>query len=285
MRIFVVPRRAVRIVVARLAAIALPCTKRTLAAWALALVVVSVAGRAVAQVDVDLELVLAVDASGSVDQREYALQTGGIAAGFRDETVLAALQSGAQGQIAVALVTWADSATPKDVSPWHLIADAASAERFARMAESFPRRVLGGTGIGEAVEFSARQFDRNGLTGSRRVIDLSGDGSETTPRDFVVTPKLARVFALNRGITINALAILTDEPDLEAYYRAQIVGGPGAFTLAVASYEDFAKAIRAKLIREIEYRPEMSETGPPGQSSIQLARTKPSVKSARGATP
>jgi hypothetical protein len=117
------------------------------------------------------------------------------------------------------------------------------------------------------------------------VIDLSGDGSETTPRDFVVTPKLARVFALNRGITINALAILTDEPDLEAYYRAQIVGGPGAFTLAVASYEDFAKAIRAKLIREIEYRPEMSETGPPGQSSIQLARTKPSVKSARGATP
>jgi hypothetical protein len=93
----------------------------------------------------------------------------------------------------------------------------------------------------------------------------------------VVTPKLARVFALNRGITINALAILTDEPDLEAYYRAQIVGGPGAFTLAAASYEDFAKAIRAKLIREIEYRPDMSETGPPGQSSIQLARTKPSA--------
>jgi hypothetical protein len=253
--------------------------KGILAAGALALALVLsasvlTAGPADAPVDVDLELVLAVDASGSVDQREYALQTQGIAASFRDQTVLAALRSGAQGRIAVALVTWADSATPKDVSPWHVIADAASAEGFARLVEGFPRRVRGGTGIGEAVAFSARQFDKNGLTGSRRVIDLSGDGPETTPRDFVVTPKLARVFALNRGITINALAILTDEPDLEAYYRAEIVGGPGAFTLAVGSYGDFATAIRAKLIREIEYRPNMSETGQPGRSPAQVARMK-----------
>jgi hypothetical protein len=155
-----------------------------------------------------------------------------------------------------------------------VIADAASAEGFARLVEGFPRRVRGGTGIGEAVAFSARQFDKNGLTGSRQVIDLSGDGSQTTPRDFVVTPKLARVFALNRGITINALAILTDEPDLEAYYRTEIVGGPGAFTLAVGSYGDFATAIRAKLIREIEYRPNMSETGQPGRPPAQVARMR-----------
>ena len=237
---------------------------------------------------VDLELVLAVDASGSVDQQEYALQTSGIAASFRDERVLAALRSGALGRIAVALVTWADSTTPKDVSPWHLIADAASAEDFARLVESFPRRVLGGTGIGEAVEFSARQFDKNGLTSTRRVIDLSGDGPETTPRDFVVSPNLARVFALNRGITINALAILTDEPDLEAYYRAEIVGGPGAFTLAVTSYQDFAKAIRTKLIREIEYRPDLSETKQPGLSpapraQMSSARIKRTVNRAGGA--
>ena len=276
--------------IARRAARALPSTKRSLAICALALVVVSASERAKAQVDVDLELVLAVDASGSVDQQEYALQIQGIAASFRDETVLAALRSGAQGRIAVALVTWADSATPKDVSPWHLIADAASAESFARLVESFPRRVLGGTGIGEAVEFSARQFDKNGLTSTRRVIDLSGDGRETTPRDFVVSPSLARVFALNRGITINALAILTDEPDLEAYYRAEIVGGPGAFTLAVTSYRDFAQAIRAKLIREIEYRPDMSESRQPGlfptpRAQMSSAPMKRTAKRARGTKP
>ncbi len=130
------------------------------------------------------------------------------------------------------------------------LADAASAQGLARLVESFPRRVRGGTGIGEAVAFSARQFDKNGLTGTRRVIDLSGDGSETTARDFVITPNLARVFALNRGIAINALAI------------------------------------RAKLIREIEYRPNMSKTIEPDRSPAQAAQlTKASSSNSRGARP
>lgn len=227
-------------------------------AIALTLAAVWTPAAAEAPREVDLELVLAVDASGSVDAREFELQTSGIAAGFRDEAVLAALRSGVHGRIAVALVIWADSSTPKDASPWHVIADRTDAETFARMVESYPRRVRGGTGIGEAVAFSARQFSGNGLAGTRRVIDLSGDGAETTPRDFVLTPRLARIFALSRGITINALAILTDEPDLESYYRSEIVGGPGAFVLSATSYEDFARAIRTKLLREIEYRPKVS---------------------------
>ena len=245
-------------------------TRRLRDGAALALLVASIlavamppAAPAVAQLPVDLELIFAVDASGSVDAREYALQTAGIAAAVRDPAVLSAIASGYHGRIGVALVTWADSAGPKDASRWFVIEDGASAERFANLAESFPLRVVGSTGIGGAIAFSARLFDRNGLASQRRVIDLSGDGSETAPRDYVVSPGQARFFALSRSVTVNGLAILNDEPELEAYYRAEIVIGPDAFTLAVATYEDFARAMRAKLLREIEYRPNMSDRGTP----------------------
>jgi hypothetical protein len=214
------------------------------------------AGRA--QTEVDLQLVLAVDGSGSVDEREYALQTAGIAAAFREPEVLEAIAEGFHGRIGVSLVTWAESAGDKDFSPWHVVSDLESAERFARLVESFPRRVIGGTGIGRALFFSMRRIERSGLTSPRRVIDLSGDGAESTSRYFRVETSQSRARARADGITINGLAILTDEPDLEAYYRAEVISGPGAFTMAVADYEDFAEAMKRKLIREIRYRPDVS---------------------------
>ncbi len=215
-------------------------------------------GALCAQTEVDLQLVLAVDGSGSVDEREYALQMTGIAAAFREPEVLEAIAEGYHGRIGVSLVTWAESAGDKDFSPWHLVSSLESAERFARLVEGFPRRVIGGTGIGRALFFAMRRIERSGLTSARRVIDLSGDGAESTARYFRVETSQSRARARADGITINGLAILTDEPDLEAYYRDEVISGPGAFAMAVAGYEDFAEAMKRKLIREIRYRPDVS---------------------------
>jgi hypothetical protein len=226
-----------------------------------------------AQTKVDLQLVLAVDASGSVDEAEYALQMSGIAAAFRDPQVLAAIAKGYHGRIAVALVTWAESAEPKDASPWHVVADPAGAERFARLAERFPRRVIGGTGIGRALFFSMRLIEASGFKSTRRVVDLSGDGTETPTRYFSVDAPQAKARARASGITINGLAILTDEPELEAYYRNRVISGPGAFAMAAASYGAIAEALRRKLIREIEYRPDVSRL---------LPRAAPARRPARG---
>ncbi len=208
--------------------------------------------------EVDLELVLAVDASGSVDETEFRLQLSGIAAAFRDPAVLAAIEKGFHGRIAVALQIWAESAHPKDASPWRIVADGPSAARFADLVETYPRRVAGGTGIGAAILHGVKMIERNGIEATRRVMDISGDGEETTFREFNVAPWQARHRAVSRGVTINGLAILSDDPNLESYYRREIISGPGAFTLAVQSYADFASAMRQKLIREIEARPQVS---------------------------
>ena len=216
-----------------------------------------------AQAEVDLQLVLAVDASGSIDAHEFALQMDGIAAAFRDQAVVTAIESGPIGRIAVTVALWAEPGGPKDALPWSLIHDAASAAAFADVVERAPRSIPGGgTGIGEGVLYAIRLLEGSGLVSTRRVIDLSGDGRETTFRDFNFPAGLARFAATARGIVINGLAILADEPDLDAYYRRTVVAGPGAFVMTARSFDDFADAMRRKLIKEIEYRPEVSEARP-----------------------
>jgi uncharacterized protein DUF1194 len=207
----------------------------------------------------DLELVLAVDASGSVDDREFALQMRGIAAGFRDPKVREAIGSGPKGRIAVNLIVWADHQVPKDTSGWFVLADDADAEAFARLVEGFPRRQNGATGIGEGVAAAVRAIETNGIDGARKTIDVSGDGQETAPREFVVLMPQARVMALSSGITINGLAIINEDPMLLDYYRNKVRTGPGSFIMGVSDYSDFAEAMRRKLFREIEYRPKVSE--------------------------
>ncbi len=212
---------------------------------------------AMAQTPVDLEIVLAVDASGSVDNNEFALQLGGIAAGLRDPAVHKAILSGPNQRIAVNLLVWAESRFPKDTTGWMLIASTEDAERAARRIETFPRTQTGGTGLGDGVAHAIRSFDSNAFDGLRQVVDVSGDGRETTPRDFTVTVPEARAMAIARGVVINGLAILTDDPDLLDYYQSHLQVGTGSFVLSATGYQDFAEAMRRKLLREIQYRPKV----------------------------
>jgi hypothetical protein len=206
----------------------------------------------------DLELVLAVDASGSVDEAEFTLQLEGIAAGFRDAKVRQAIRSGVHGRIAVNLIVWAEHQMPKDSSGWFLLSDDGGAEVFARLVEAFPRRQNGATGIGEGVAAAVRAIESNAIEGLRKTIDVSGDGRETAPRDFVVLVPQARTMAHSRRITINGLAILNEDPSLLDYYRAAVQSGPDSFVMAVEDYTAMASAMRRKLLREIEYRPKLS---------------------------
>ena len=112
-----------------------------------------------------------------------------------------------------------------------------------------------GTGIGTAVLNGVKQLEYNAIQGKRRIIDISGDGRETAMREFFITSPQARAMAISRGITINGLAILNDEPDLDSYYHQQVTGGPGSFVMVAREIEDFAEAMRRKLIREFDYRP------------------------------
>jgi hypothetical protein len=200
---------------------------------------------------VDLQLVLAVDASGSVDEREYRLQLNGIAQAFRDPSVVEAIADGRLGRIGVALVVWAESNRPKARTPWYVIDSAATAAAFAGLVRGFGRPVGGGTGIGKAMFFAVRMLETSGLSSARRVIDISGDGRETTFREWSVPPDQARHAAIDRGITINGLAITAEDKALETYYATQVTAGPGSFVMTATSIGEFATVMRAKLLREI----------------------------------
>jgi len=213
-----------------------------------------ISGAAAAQ-NVDLELVLAVDASGSVDPEEFDLQLEGIAAGFRDPAVRAAIRSGRRGRIAVDLLTWAEPQAPKDETGWFVLAGDADAEAFARLVRALPRRQNGATGLGAGVAAAVRSIEGNAITGWRKAIDVSGDGRETAARDYTVQVAQARAMAQAFDIVINGLAIGNEDADLRSYYRDRLQSGPGSFVMAVEGYEDFAEAMRRKLLREIEYRP------------------------------
>ncbi|WP_051630938.1 DUF1194 domain-containing protein [Afifella pfennigii] len=210
-----------------------------------------------ADIPVDLELVMAVDASSSVDAGEFRLQLEGIAAAFRHPEVLAAIQSGPTGRIAVSIVVWADATLPKEESAWFAIGDAAEAEAFAAMVYAMRRGVFGGTGIGAGVATAIRAFTRNGFAAPRQTVDVSGDGKETPPRENVLLMPAARGMAISRGVTLNGLAILNDDPELGAWYRRNLIAGPSAFVMEVKDYEDFAAAMVRKLIREIEEEPRL----------------------------
>ena len=213
------------------------------------------AGFARAEIKVDLELVLAVDASRSIDRFEYRLQREGYARALTHPTVLGAITSGPHKRIGLTYVEWSGATQQATLVGWSVIEGRASAERFASQLLSAPRRFLGGTSVSGAIEYSLRMFQGNGLGGGRRVIDISGDGPNNRGRQ----PELARDLAVRSGVTINGLAILNDRPSrppwpeepVDVHYRTRVIGGPGAFMMVVNGFEAFAAAIRNKLIREI----------------------------------
>jgi Protein of unknown function (DUF1194) len=208
----------------------------------------SVCTSAFAQTAVDLQLVLAVDASGSVDQRRFELQQQGYVAAFRDPSVLRAIQSGAAQAIAVTMVQWTGPALQLQVLPWTLINDAATAHAFAAAIAATPRQLFsGGTSISGVIDYAVPLMFESQFKGTRRVIDVSGDGFNNRGRPAAS----ARNDAVRAGIVINGLPILELEPDLKHYFSDHVIGGPGAFVIAAESYNTFAEAIIRKLIREM----------------------------------
>lgn len=197
---------------------------------------------------VDLALCLAVDASSSVDYDEFGLMMGGYAAAFRDPDIAAACAAGPRGAVAVAMLQWSGLGEQAVVLPWTRIDGPAAASEFAAALDATPRIARAGpTALGEGLAASLALLARCPADASRGVVDVSGDGPSNQGRP----PAPVREIGIAAGVTINALAVLTDEPDLVAYYRSELIGGPGAFVMETPDYAAFADAIREKLRREL----------------------------------
>jgi hypothetical protein len=197
---------------------------------------------------VDVDLVLAIDASGSVEEDRFELQKRGFGAAFRDPKVLQAIRAGDHKAIAVFMLQWTGPAVQAVMVPWTMVTDERSADALASAIEASPRRLMGGgTSISGAIDFSVKMFSTSPYPGTRRVIDISGDGSNNIGRPA----EQARDEAVAIGIRINGLPILTVEPDLDQYFRKSVVGGPGAFVIPAKNYDQFSDAILRKLITEI----------------------------------
>ncbi len=233
----------------------LPRFRRTLGAFAGAIAVALAgalwvgSGPLGAQQAVGLELVLAVDASGSVDNREFDLQRQGLAAAFRDPAVVAAIRRA--GTVAVSLVQWAGPDQQGIDVAWVTVTDGKSAAALADRIAATERRYYGTTAITALLERAVAMLRANRIEGLRQVIDISGDGPNNSGQD----PDRARDWALAAGITVNGLVILNEDSSLDRYYRDHVIGGPGAFLVDARDYRAFAAAIRAKLIREIRGAP------------------------------
>ena len=194
---------------------------------------------------VALELVLALDSSSSVSAEEFDLQRQGIAQAFRDPAVRTAIADlGAPG-LAVAVLQWSGGRMQRTAVAWMRIADEAGIEAFAAAVAASERLLTGGTSLGGAVRRSLAEIEANRFEGRRKVIDVSGDGFTG------LSPRRERDRAVARGVTVNGLAILNEKPELGLYYAAHLIGGPGAFVLTAGTYEDFAEALRDKLLQEI----------------------------------
>lgn len=210
------------------------------------------AGSARADVPVDLQLVLAIDSSDSVDGREYALQIGGLADAFRDPSVHEAIVGGPLGSIAVVVVEWSGRYQQRVQIPWTRIDGPAAATALAGEIASLHRAFDEGvTSISGALDFASTLFGGNGFVSARQVIDISSDGVQNQGRRI----DLAREAALARDVTINALVILNEMPDLQEYFGERVIGGFGAFVMAANDYPDYPEAIRRKLLREIGQSP------------------------------
>jgi hypothetical protein len=203
-------------------------------------------------VPVDLQLVLAVDVSASINDVRFQLQKRGYAAAFVDPRVLEAIRALPHRAIAVAMMQWTGPSLQADVVDWALIDNEISAARFSRQIAAVPRALFrGGTSISGAIDHAVNLFERSDFRGERRVIDISGDGANNSGRPS----EAARDDAVRRGIIINGLPILTLEPDLDAFYGDNVIGGPGSFVIVVDNFDEFASAIVRKLILEISAAP------------------------------
>jgi hypothetical protein len=212
---------------------------------------------------IDVELVLAVDVSRSMDQSEFAIQRAGYAEALRHPDFISAVKAGPHGRILVAYFEWSGAAQPESLVEWAVIDNAERAADFARQIENRPE--VGsryGTSISQAIDFAASLIAVNAFEGERKVIDVSGDGPNNMGR--LVTE--ARDAAVAQGIIINGLPMLISPSrtfrELDRYYADCVIGGPGAFVLPVNDISEFATAIRRKLILELSGLPSEIEAVP-----------------------
>jgi hypothetical protein len=228
-----------------------------------------------ATTDVDVELVIAVDVSYSMDPDEQALQREGYIVGLNSPEFLNALQQGAHGRIAVTYFEWAGATDQRTVVPWRLIDGPATAKAFTDAIAAAPYRRAYRTSISGALHFALPLFETSGFRGLRRVIDVSGDGVNNQG-DLVA---IVRDTVLERGITINGLPILLKRPspatmdieDLDIYYEDCVIGGPGAFVIPIRERDQFREATRTKLVLEIAGRQPPARIIPAAASAPRIS--------------
>jgi hypothetical protein len=218
---------------------------------------------ALAAEPVDLLLVLAADVSRSVDQQKFQLQRDGYAAAVADPRVLEAIRSGPHKRIAICFVEWSGLTAQKLVIDWTVVGDADSARRLGDLIVEAPRAFAERTSISGGIEFSLTQLERAPHDAPRKVIDVSGDGTNNSGRSAAD----ARDEAVAKGVTVNGLVILSDRPvpwnpqhtnppgGLAKYYEMNVMGGPGAFVMVAQDFKSFGQALINKMVAEIAQRP------------------------------
>lgn len=229
---------------------------------------------------VDLELVLAVDVSGSIDPTEARLQRQGYERALMNPEVIAAIKSGPLGKIALSYTEWAGMGHYKVVVDWQIVDSPESAKRFVERLMAVDIQNAHRTSLSDAITFSVRHLSENGFEGTRRIVDISGDGANNYGR--LVTE--ARDEAVAQGVVINGLPILTDNPtsgtypsipDLDLFFRDCVIGGPGSFHVVAHGFEDIARAVKKKLILEIADRaPANRQWTGTGRARLMLAQAR-----------
>jgi len=227
-----------------------------------------------ATASVDVELILAVDVSYSMDMDELAIQREGYAQAIVSKEFLQALKTGPNGKISVTYFEWAASTDQKIIIPWRVIDGPETADAVANEIMKTPIRRASRTSISGAINFAMPLFDENPHRGLRRVIDISGDG----PNNNGTPVTLARDAALEKGIVINGLPIMVKEPsystmdidNLDYYYEDCVIGGPGSFVVTIKDRDKFKEAIRTKLLLEVAGRT-------PERKVVPVAEKEPRV--------
>ena len=209
---------------------------------------------------VDLEVILAADVSRSIDDAEFDLQRKGYAAALTDPRVLAAIHGRSGAAIGVSFIEWSGDEDQQIVADWAEIRDEEDAGSMAAAILAAPRSFMGRTSISAAIDFAMAHFTKSKWQAKRRIIDISGDGTNNSGRPVTE----ARDQAISQGITINGLAIINDKPNLgysahtqppgglPLYYQQNVIGGPNAFMLSVKDFNTFADAMAQKLAKEID---------------------------------
>lgn len=222
----------------------------------IALLLIALPAAAQDRKEVDLALALAIDISGSIDPDEARLQREGYVEAFRDPVIVKAILGGSTGRIAVAYFEWSDAWVQKLLIDWTLLDSEASIEAFARRLSDAPISIARRTSISGAIRYAIPLFGRSPYDAERKVLDISGDGSNND--GGLVTD--IRYEALKERIIINGLPIMNGRPnpfgfpaedDLDKYYLHCVTGGPRSFVEVARSFEDFPRAVRKKLLQEV----------------------------------